>query len=184
MKLLYYLNQSTYDPWHWIFMAFYILLTTSALVSNSLLLIGVKGVHSNLRDREAHSSTPVNIRARQIRPCEMTRDMLISYLATLDIFLSFTIPFSALDGLSKFWPLGVNTEFLCRATKASPSFVVYSSSMVIMLIALNFYRQIVYPHKTQILPSNLKYMMSFIILFSLCLSFPQFYYTTIFQPVT
>ena len=182
MKLLYYLNQSTDDPWHWIFMALYIVLTASALVSNSLLLLGVKCVHSNMRNREAQSSTHVNIRARQTKPCEMTRDMLISYLATLDIFLSLTIPFSALDGLSKFWPLGTNTELLCRATKASPSFVVYSSSMVIMLIATNFYRQIVYPYKRQISPSNLKYVMSFIIVFSLCLSFPQFYYTKIIQP--
>ena len=182
MKLLYYLNQSTDDPWHWIFMALYIVLTASALVSNSLLLLGVKCVHSNMRNREMQSATHVNIRARQTKPCEMTRDMLISYLATLDIFLSLTIPFSALDGLSKFWPLGTNTELLCRATKASPSFVVYSSSMVIMLIATNFYRQIVYPYKRQISPSSLKYIMSFIILFSLCLSFPQFYYTKIVQP--
>ena len=179
IKQLYYSNQSTHDPWHWIFVTAYCLLTVSAFVSNSLLLVGLKYRHT--RQKQSQAALPINLLVRQPNTSELTRNMLISYLAVLDLFLGLTIPFSALDGLSKFWPLGPNTEFVCRLAKASPSAVVYASSMVIMLIAFNCYRQIMYPFKAQLMPSSLKYITTVIVVASLCLSFPQFYYTKLFH---
>ena len=181
IKLLYHLNQSTHNPWHWIFLTLYCLLTLSAFVSNSLLLVGLKCVRVSPCQKGNPLLCPINLLLRQPKPSELTRDMLIAYLAIFDLFLSLTIPLSALDGLSKFWPLGPSTELLCRITKASPSVAVYSSSLVIMLIAVNCYRQILYPYKKQIAPSNLKYYMFAIVASSLVNSFPLFYYTRLFQ---
>ena len=186
LKRLYYLNHSTHDPWHWIFVTFYTVFTASAFVSNAILLIAVNNFHSTKRwigvPLLSHDGlVPINP-----RPSELRRDILISHLAILDLFLSLTIPISALDGLSKFWPFGANTEFLCKLTKAIPTTVVYSTSMIIMLIACNCYWQIVKPHKQQITPSNLKYYTFSFILVALLMSSPQYYFTKLFPvpPVT
>ena len=180
LKTLYHSNHSVHDPWYWLFIIFYTTLTLSSFLCNALLLIALYFFHKNKRWKES----PIYFQNRRVpkhpRPGELTRDILISHLAILDLFLCFTMPFSALDGLSKFWPLGPNTEFLCKMTKAIPTTVVYSSSMLVMLIAYNCYSQIVHPHKPQIVPSNLKYYSFIIVFVSLIMSSPQYYYTTLF----
>ena len=118
---------------------------------------------------------------RPLKPIEITRDRLSFHLAALDILLSFTMPLTAYDALSKFWPLGKNTELLCKAMKSSPSIVVYSSSMLIVVIALNCYRQIVTPHKKQLHPNCLKFVTTGIIFIGAFMTTPQIYYTRLFD---
>ena len=186
LKRLYYLNHSTHEPWHWIFVTFYTVFTASAFVCNAILLIAVNNFHSTKRWIGIPFLSQDGLIPINPRPSELRRDILISHLAILDLFLSLTMPISALDGLSKFWPFGPNTEFLCKLTKAIPTTVVYSTSMIIMLIACNCYWQIVKPHKQQITPANLKYYTFSFILIALSMSSPQYYFTKLFPvpPVT
>ena len=183
LKKLYYLNHSTEKPWHWIFIILYSLVTISAFLSNITLLLALRALHTFKRRKETRLSSQSNILIRTPKPGELTRDLLISNLAILDIFLSLTMPFTAIDGLTKFWPFGTNTELLCRMTKGLPSIIVYSTSMIIILIAFNCYRQIIIPHKEQLLPSNMKYLTSAIIIISVTISTPQLYYTKLFSAI-
>ena len=180
LKRLYYLNHSTHEPWHWIFMVLYAVFTISSVACNVLLLLSLYCHNKNTRLRENNLPCQNNILIRTPKPCELTRDLLISYLAIVGLLLSLTIPLSAIDGLSKFWPLGSNTELLCRVTKSAPSVVVYSSSMIIILIAINCFRQIIWPYKRQLTPANLKYITIGIIIISILISTPQFYYTKLY----
>ena len=180
LKLLYYLNHSTHEPWHWIFMLLYVIFTISSFTCNTSLLLALYYHNKNRRRKENIVPRQNNLMIRAPKPCEKTRDLLISHLAIVDLLLSLTIPLSALDGLSKFWPLGTNTEFLCRVTKSAPCFVVYSSSMIIIVIAINCYRQIITPHKTQITPENLKYFTFGMFLISTLITTPQFYHTKLY----
>ena len=180
LKRLYYFNRSLHDPWHSIFMGLYIILTTTSLVSNLLLLIALYRFNNN-RLRHQNRLSSQNLLIRPLKPGEITRDRLVSHLAILDIFLSLTIPMTAFDGLSKFWPLGKNTQILCQVTKSSPSIVVYSSSMLIILIATNCYRQIIVPHKKQLPPNYLKYITMGIIFIATIFTIPQFYHTKLFD---
>ena len=135
LKRLYYFNRSLHDPWHSIFMGLYIILTITSLVSNLLLLIALYRFNNN-RLRHQNRLSSQNLLIRPLKPGEITRDRLVSHLAILDIFLSLTIPMTAFDGLSKFWPLGKNTQILCQVTKSSPSIVVYWPTMMISNISL------------------------------------------------
>ena len=180
LKRLYQLNHSTHDPWHWIFIGFYVLFTSSSFLCNTLLLLALY-CHDKKRRLNKNRLTGQNyLSIRKPKPGELTRDLLISHLAILDLVLSCTMPLSALDGLSKFWPLGANTELLCRVTKSVPSFVVFSSSMIIIVISVNCFRQIICPHKTQVSAANLLYFTPVIITIAILMSTPQFYYTKLF----
>ena len=180
LKRLYYLNRSLHNPWHSIYAGLYIILTFTSLLSNLLLLMALYRFN-NKRLRHQNRLSGQNLLIRPLKPGEITRDRLISHLAILDIFLSLTIPMTAFDGLSKFWPLGRNTEVLCQLTKSSPSIVVYSSSMLIILIAVNCYRQIIVPHKMQLSPNNLKYITIAIVFLATLFTIPQFYHTKLFD---
>ena len=112
-----------------------------------------------------------------IKICEKTRDNLIGYLATFDLLLSLTMPFTALDVLSKYWPLGRNTQLLARICRALPSIIIYSSSMIIIVIALNCYRQVLHSSKKQLSPRKLRYIVVLIISVATVVSVPIFYFT-------
>ena len=161
-------------------MVLYVLLTITSLVSNTLILIAIYRFNKN-RLRHQNRLSSQNLLIRPLKPGEVIRDRLISHLAVLDILLSFTMPLTALDGLSKFWPFGKQTKILCQVTKTSPSVVVYSSSMLIILIALNCYRQIIVPHKKQLPPNSLKYITTGIIILAILFTMPQFYHTMLFD---
>ena len=179
LKKLYFLNHSLQEPWHHIYIVLYILLTATSFISNVMLVIAIQRF-GNKRMRKQNRLSSRNLLIRPLKPVEITRDRLIFHLAIHGILLSFTMPLTAFDGLSKFWPLGKTTEFLCQATKSSPSIVVYSTSMLIIVIALNCYRQIVIPHKMQLHPDHLKYITSGIIFLATLLSIPQVYHTKLF----
>ena len=182
LKRLYYLNHSTQNPWHYIFIGLYSLVTLSGLICNTILLIALKFIHSKKRRRGLPLSLQ-NIRvAIHPRPSEIRRDALILQLAILDLFLCISMPFTAVDVLTKFWPLGSNTELLCKMTKAFPTTIVYASGMTMMLIAFNCYRWTVLPHRRQIPTSKLKYLTLSFILIAVLLSSPQYYFTKLFHP--
>ena len=182
LKRLYYLNHSTQNPWHYIFIGLYSLVTLSGFICNTILLMALKFIHSKER-RKGLPLSLQNIRvAIHPRPSEIRRDALISQLAILDLFLCISMPFTAVDVLTKFWPFGSNTELLCKMTKAFPTTIVYASAMAMMLIAFNCYRWTVLPHRRQIPTSKLKYFTLSFIIISALLSSPQYYFTKIFHP--
>ena len=63
--------------------------------------------------------------------------------AFITAVLCFTMVVTAVDVLTKYWPFGANTLFLCRFVKSSPCFAVYLASLTIVVIALDRYRCIV-----------------------------------------
>ena len=179
LKRLYYINHSIEDPWFYIFIVIYVILILTSLSSNTSVIIALQRIGKRRSKKQKESVRP-NLLVRPLKVSEKTRDHLISFLALLDIFLSLTIPLTVLDGLSKYWPLGKNTELLCKITKSSPSVIVFSSSALIFMIAVNCYRQVLSPHKPQILPKHLKYILSCILLTSVLFTAPQFYHTKLF----
>ena len=180
LQLLYHVNHSTHDPWHWLFIACYAVLAITSLVANGSLLVALTNYYKKRRQQQNRLSDQ-NLLIRPLKPCDRTRDLLISHLAILDILLSITMPLTAIDGLSKFWPLGNNTEIVCQLTKTAPSVVVYSSSILIIVIAFNRYRQITCPHKRQLSPGHLKYTAAFIFTLAIIMSIPQFYHTRLLR---
>ena len=53
--------------------------------------------------------------------------------------------------------------------------------MLIILIAVNCYRQIIVPHKIQLAPNNLKYITVGIVFLATLFTMPQFYHTKLFD---
>ena len=180
LKRLYYINHSVDDPWFQIFILIYVILMISSLLSNTSVCVALKRI-GRRRNKKQKQSFRDNLLVRPLTRSEATRDQLISILSIFDILVSLTIPLTITDGLSKFWPLGKNSEFLCKITKSSPSVVVYSSSAIITIIAVNSYRQVLSPHKDQILPKHLKFILNSIIVASVLFAAPQFYHTKLFS---
>lgn len=180
LKRLYFLNRSTNNPWHWIFIVAYAVLTISSLLSNFSLIASLYqyNKHRNLKQTRLSNE---NYLIRPIKQSELTRDQLILYLSILDLLLTLTMPFTALDGLSKYWPVGSNTEILCKIAKSSPSTVVFSSSMLIVIIAVNCYRHIIHPHKNQLSPRSLQYIPLGVAIIASLFSAPQYYYTKLYH---
>ena len=182
LKRLYSLNHSTQNPWHYIFIGLYALVTLSGFICNTILLIALQFVHS----KKSRRGLPLSLQNIRLpihpRPSEIRRDALISQLAILDLLLCISMPFTAVDGLTKFWPFGSDTELLCKMVKAFPTTIVYAAAMTMMLIAFNCYRWTVLPHKRQIPTAKLKYLTLSFIIISLLLSSPQYYFTKIFHP--
>ena len=180
LKRLYYINHSIDDPWFQVFIVIYVILMISSLLSNTSVCVALKRIGKR-RNKKHKQSLRDNLLVRPLKKTEATRDQLITILSIFDILVSLTIPLTITDGLSKFWPIGKNSEFLCKITKSSPSIVVYSSSAIITIIAVNCYRQVLSPHKGQILPKHLKYILSFTFLASILFAAPQFYHTKLFS---
>ena len=181
LKRLYHLNRTLNEPWHTIFATLYSLFALSAFVCNSLLLFALYS-HNKKCQRSGYSEySPTGAARRPPRTAELTRDLLIAHLATFDLIICLTIPFTALDVLSMFWPLGSNTELMCRLTRSLPTTAVYCSSAIIILIAINCYRQILHPSKRQLSPTTLRYVTPTIIIISVAISTPIFYYTKLYE---
>ena len=177
---IYNVNRSVPRPSYILFFIFYILLSVLAFLSNLLLLISLRRHNKKSRVCRKISNNNACYRPHCIRKQktpDKSRDLLIGYLATLDLLLSITMPFTALDVLSNYWPLGPNSEIFAKLTRATPTFIVYSSSMTIILIAINCYRQILHSSERQLNPKKIQYLMILIILISAIVSTPIFYFT-------
>jgi hypothetical protein len=70
---------------------------------------------------------------------------------------------------------------LCKVAKASPSAVVFSSSLLIVIIAINCYRQIIHPHKKQLSSNLMKYVTVCVVIIASMFTAPQFYYTKLYH---
>ena len=180
LERIYTANRSVPRPYHILFFILYSVLSVLAFLSNLLLLVSLSRHHKRSRDRTNVSNTNVCNRIHSIRkrrtPDE-SRDLLIGYLATFDLLLSITMPLTALDVLSNYWPLGPNSELLAKLTRATPSAAVYSSSVTIILIALNCYRQILHSSEWQLKPRKIQFIMILTILLSAIVSIPIFHFT-------
>ena len=164
---LYDLNHSTHEPWHTIFIVLYTVLIITAFIFNSLVLFAVY----------RRSKKPENERSNF-----KTRNILIGLLCTFDILLTFTMPWTAADALTKFWPFGLETEILCKSTKSASAAVVYSSSMMIIIIAVDSYRQIVHPTNSQLSPVAILRLTPIILSLSFLMAFPIFYHARLISP--
>ena len=56
---------------------------------------------------------------------------------------------TSVDVLTKYWPFGRETLFLCRVAKAGPCFAVYYSSFAVVAIAVDRHRCIVHSDSKQ-----------------------------------
>ena len=175
---LYQTNHSIRQPWHTVFTILYSLVSLFSFFSNLLLLISLCRHRRNLPKNQECAYSHIRItQGRTPKDSERTRDHLIAYLAILDLLLSLTMPFTALDLLTKYWPFGPNTEILARLTRAAPAAIIQSSSMIIILIAIHCYRQILHPSKKQLTPSKIQYLASIIMITSVLYSIPIYYFT-------
>ena len=93
---LFHLNQSTEQPWHEIYIFLYVIFTLASFSANSLLLLALYS--HNLKRNRISNSAP----SRNARSSEKTRDILVAHLAVFDLLLSITMPFTAMDALSKY----------------------------------------------------------------------------------
>ena len=180
LQRIYTVNRSVPRPYHILFFILYSVLSVMAFLSNLLLLVSLcrynrKSRASRNVSVENDCNRPNSNRKRSIP--DKSRDLLIGYLATFDLLLSITMPFTTLDVLSNYWPLGPNSELFAKITRATPTAAVYSSSMTIILIALNCYRQILHSSKRQLNPRKIHFLMILTILISAILSTPIFHFT-------
>ena len=167
--LLYHLNHSTHEPLHSIFIFLYSMLIIIAFTFNSLVLWA-----TYRRTKKTENDT---------RPGEnKTRYILIGYLCIFDVLLIFATPLTALDALSKFWPFGIETEVLCKVTKSASAAVVYSSSMLIILIAFDSFQQITCPSGKQLSSSSIFRVTTLIMLSAIGMAFPLFYFSRLIYP--
>ena len=167
----YLLNRSINQPWYALFISFYTTLICIVFAFNLMILLAV---HLPSRKRPNGGNIP---RRPQSHNNGETRNVLISHLSIFDIFLSSTMPWTAINALTKFWPFGRETELMCRLTKSASAFVVYSTSMLIILIAVNSYRQIVRPLDTQLSPQIVCRITPVLLIIALIMTLPMCYHT-------
>ena len=115
-------NRNIHQPWYGICIFFYSILVVIAILGNSLVLIALG------RSKELKKSA---------------RNILIGLLASSDLLLSCTMPLTAIDVLTKYWPFGKDTLNMCRTVKTSSAVAVYLSSMTLIAIAVDRHHCIV-----------------------------------------
>jgi neuropeptide Y receptor len=120
---LYKQNRSLSQPWLTICILCYSILVNVAAMGNILVLVAMA-------------------RSRELR--KYARNVLIGLLATSDLLLSFTMPLTAIDALTKYWPFGKNTLSLCRTVKTTSTVAVYLSSLTLIAIASHRHHCIVH----------------------------------------
>ena len=180
LQRIYAVNRSVPRPYHILFFILYSVLSVLAFLSNLLLLVSLCRYNRKPRAGRNASETDVDYRPhgnRRRSTPDKSRDLLIGYLAAFDLLLSITMPFTALDVLSNYWPLGPNSELFAKITRATPTAAVYSSSMTIILIALNCYRQILHSSERQLNPRKIHVLMVLTLMISAILSTPIFHST-------
>ena len=161
-------NRSTQQPWHSIFIAGYTLLFLIAIPCNLVVIFA--GYRRYKKCKNGH---------RQRKRSELMRCLLIIYLAIFDISLCLTIPSTAIHSLTVFWPFSPNTEWMCRYTNFAPAMVIYSTSMMVIVIAADSFRNVVQPLKTQLTPKSLRYILPSVVITASIFAFPIWYSTTL-----
>ena len=102
---------------------------------------------------------------------KLAKDCLILCLLLCDIAFLSTANFTAVDGLTKYWPMEVNPEYVeysegvnrwvastpylaCKMVKTAPAVPVYCSTLILMVIAIDRYHTIVYSGRSQLMPRH------------------------------
>ncbi|XP_053211656.1 neuropeptide F receptor-like isoform X2 [Panonychus citri] len=105
------------------------------------------------------------------------RNVFIINLAISDLLLClFTMPFSLVEIVLKFWPLG---EATCKLVAGLQATSIFVSTISITAIALDRYKVIVNPNCEPCQPINTFITLSAIWLTALALSAPLFIYRTV-----
>eukprot|EP00095_Tigriopus_kingsejongensis_P000824 maker-scaffold63_size435493-snap-gene-1.12 protein:Tk00824 transcript:maker-scaffold63_size435493-snap-gene-1.12-mRNA-1 annotation:"hypothetical protein TRIADDRAFT_4556" len=106
------------------------------------------------------------------------RNSFIVALAISDLSLCiFTSPLTLWYTLEGHWPLGGNTEYVCKFVKAGQDFPIFMSSFCIGAIACDRFRYIVQPLKSQ-MTANQGFLFSFLlVIVSSCFVSPIFFKT-------
>lgn len=106
------------------------------------------------------------------------RNSFIVALAISDLFLCiFTSPLTLWYTLEGHWPLGGNTEYICKFVKSGQDFPIFMSSFCIGAIACDRFRYIVQPMKPQ-MTANQGFLFSFLlVIVSSCFVSPIFFKT-------
>lgn len=153
---LYRLNRSVRQPWYTCCVILYSLLIGMAFAGNSLVLYVV-------------------IRSRELR--KSARHVLIGTLAASDLLLCVTMPLTAIDALTKYWPFNSDAEILCKTVRCSSMVAVCMSSMAIITIAADRHHCIVHSTRRQLSPRQAAMLMPFFCLVAILLACPMFYHT-------
>ena len=146
----------------------YTIVTVTAFIFNALVLVAVF-----CRRQRSNNETSNNLK---------TRNILIGNLCTFDILLALSMPMTAIDAMTKFWPFGSDTEILCKVTKSASAAVVFSSSLMIILIAVDSHRQIVFSSGRQLTPSMIFKLTFMIISLACIMAYPIFHHTRLIWP--
>ena len=144
------LNRSVQQPWYSIFITGYGFLFSIAILCNSFVIIAGY--------RRYKKCTNGGQRKRS----ELMRCLLVIYLAVFGLLICLTLPTTAITNLAVFWPFSPDTEGICQYSKFAPAMIIYSTSMIVIIIAVDSYRNVVHPLKTQLTPQSLKYTMVFL----------------------
>jgi len=156
LKNLYEQNRTLSQPWYSLCIAFYAILVVIAVSGNSLVLIAM-------------------VRSRELR--KSARNILIGILATSDLLLSCTMPLTAIDALTKYWPFGKDTVNLCRIVKTSSAVAVYLSSMTLIAIAGDRYHCIVQSSRSQLSITEAGLLAPVLLVISMLMASPIFFHT-------
>ncbi|XP_076363829.1 neuropeptide F receptor-like [Tachypleus tridentatus] len=105
------------------------------------------------------------------------RNVFIINLAISDLILClFTMPFSLIEIVLKFWPLGL---FTCKLVAALQATSIFVSTISITAIALDRYKVIVYPTQQSCTPLHAVSTLTSIWVIALFLSSPLFIFRTV-----
>ena len=106
------------------------------------------------------------------------RNVFITTLAISDILLcTFSIPLTCIDLLGKYWPWGPEMYILCKMIGTIQTSCCFFSSFSILLVALDRYRFILHPSKTQLSNTQAFMASGLAFLLSATLSTPIFVIT-------
>ena len=106
------------------------------------------------------------------------RNVFITILAVSDILLcTFSIPLTASDVLTKFWPFGPEMGILCKLIGTIQTSCVFFASFSILLVAVDRNRFIVHPTKFQLSNQMAVLASLFALTLSVLLSTPVFLIT-------
>ena len=173
LKNLYHINHSIRDPWYTTFSILYALTALVSFFVNLGLIVTLYCHVKRQRRRGIFGARQYNPR----KNAAATRDHLIVYLAIIDLLLSLTMPFTAIDLLTKYWPLGSDTEIIARLNRSVPTALMHFSSMILILIAIHCYRQILHPSKKQLTSFKIIILMLGFAIVSAGISLPIYYNT-------
>ena len=110
------------------------------------------------------------------------RNLLIFHLAVTDLALAATIPLSAVDALSKYWPWGDQTDWLCKISRTAPTTLVFMVSFIITVVASDRYRCIVLRNHSQMTRVQAIFILPFAMIVASFVSIPLLLHTQLIHP--